>query len=63
MGYHDRRPPSYNTGIAVVNPLHEIQRKLIRIQQALDNISDQSVLTAVDLKVKIQNILDDKDTK
>jgi hypothetical protein len=63
MGYHDRRPPSFNTGIAVVNPLHEIQRKLIRIQDVLDNISDQSVLSADDLKAKIQNILDDKETK
>ena len=60
MGYHDRRPPDYNlTGIAVVNPLHEIQRKLKKVQEVLDNISDSSVLTANDLKVKIQKVLDD----
>ena len=58
MGYHDRRPPYQNTGIAVVNPLHEIQRKLKMIQEVLDNISDSSVLTANDLKVKIQKVID-----
>ena len=58
MGYHDRRPPYQNTGIAVVNPLHEIQRKLNEIQEVLDNISDSSVLTANDLKIKIQRVID-----
>ena len=58
MGYHDRRPPDYNkTGMGVINPLHEIQRKLIRVQEVLDNISDASVLTANDLKVKIEKVL------
>lgn len=60
MGYHDRRPPDYyKTGIGVVNPLHEIQRKLKKVQEVLDNISDSSVLTAEDLKAKIQRVLDD----
>ena len=60
MGYHDRRPPDYNkTGIGVVNPLYEIQRKLKKVQEVLDNISDSSVLTAEDLKAKIQRVLDD----
>ena len=63
MGYHDRRPPYLDAGIAVVNPLHEIQRKLIKIQEVLDNVSECSVLSADDLKVKIQNILDNKETK
>ena len=63
MGYHDRRPPYLDTGIAVVNPLHEIQRKLIRIQEVLDNISDSSVLTAIDLKIMIQKAIDGVDTK
>ena len=63
MGYHDRRPPYSDAGIAVVNPLHEIQRKLIKIQEVLDNVSECSVLSADDLKVKIQNILDNKETK
>ena len=64
MGYHDRRPPDYyKTGIGVVNPLHEIQRKLIRIQEVLDNVSDSSVLTAIDLKIMIQKAIDGVDTK
>ena len=60
MGYHDRNPPDYNkTGIGVVNPLLRIARKLKKVQEVLDNISDASVLTANDLKVKIQRVLDD----
>ena len=59
MGYHDKPPPDYNqVGIAVVNPLHRIEMKLKKIQEVLDNISDASVLTANDLKIKIQRVLD-----
>ena len=58
MGYHDRPPPDYNQiGIAVVNPLHRIELKLKKVQEVLDNISDQSVLTANDLKCKIEKVL------
>ena len=60
MGYHDRPPPDYmKTGISVVNPLIRIERKLKEVQEILDNISDASVLTANDLKIKIQRVLDD----
>ena len=49
MSYHDRNPPDYNkTGIGVVNPLLRIERKLKKVQEVLDNISDASVLTAND---------------
>jgi len=59
MSYHGQ-PPSYlKTGIGVVNPLIRIERKLKNIQDVLDNISDQSILTANDLKIKIQKVLDD----
>lgn len=59
MSYHDSWHPSYEEkGIAVVNPLHEIQRKLVKIRDVLDNISDSSVLTANDLKAMIQKVLD-----
>ncbi len=62
MSYHGYPPPHYNkAGIAVVNPLHRIEAKLKRVQETLDNISDESILTAIDLKIKIQLILDDKD--
>ena len=60
MGYHDRMPPDYvRTGMSVVNPLIRIERKLKKIREILDNISDSSVLTANDLKIKIQKVLDD----
>ena len=60
MSYHDQPPPDYyETGMAVVNPLIRIEKKLKNIRDVLDNISDASVLTANDLKVKIQRILDD----
>ena len=61
MSYHGYPPPdSYNeTGIAVVNPLIRIEKKLREVQNILDNISDASILTANDLKIKIQKVLDD----
>ena len=58
MGYHDRRPDYMKTGMAVVNPLIRIEKKLKKVQEVLDNIGEQSVLTAADLKVKIQQALD-----
>ena len=61
MSYHGN-PPSYNeTGIAVVNPLIRVERKLRKVQDVLDNISDQSILTANDLKIKIQKVLDESE--
>ena len=45
--------------MSVVNPLIRIERKLKKVQEILDNISDDSVLTANDLKTKIQTVLDD----
>ena len=60
MSYHGQPPPDYNqVGIAVVNPLHRIEQKLKKIQDVLDNISDHSILTAGDLKAKIQRVIDD----
>lgn len=62
MSYHGHPPPSYNKkGIAVVNPLIRIERKLKRIQEVLDNISAASDLTANDLKVKLQKVLKDEE--
>ena len=64
MSYHGRPPPDYNyKGISVVNPLIRIERKLKRIQEILDNISDASTLTAVDLKIKIEKEMADEDVK
>jgi|TARA_R110002124_G_scaffold141870_1_gene306445 hypothetical protein len=57
MSYHDQPPGYMKTGIGVVNPLIRIERKLKKIQDVLDNISDYSVLTANDLKIKIQKVI------
>ena len=58
MGYHDRQPPDYDrAGISIVNPLHKTQNKLDKIKGVLENISDSSELTAIDLKIMIQNVL------
>jgi hypothetical protein len=61
MSYHDKPPSYYNTGIAVVNPLIRIERKLMKVQDVLDNISDSSILTANDLKIKIQKVLNESE--
>ena len=67
MGYHDRdifekrwrtttkeNEQVDNPRIKIISP----QKKLIDIQQVLNDLSEQSVLTATDLKHKIQKILD-----
>ena len=60
MGYHDRKRPDYETtGIGVVNPLIRIEQKLKAVQDVLDNISDSSILTANDLKKKLEIVLKD----
>ena len=61
MSYHDQPPDYARTGIAVVNPLIRIERKLKRVQEVLDNISDASALTANDLKVKLQKVLKEEE--
>tara|TARA_R110000824_G_scaffold122948_1_gene280492 strand:+ start:430 stop:621 length:192 start_codon:yes stop_codon:yes gene_type:complete len=63
MSYHDQAPDYAKTGISVVNPLIRIERKLIRIQEVLDNISQSSILTAVDLKIKIEKAIAEEDAK
>ena len=64
MSYHGRPPPDYSyKGISVVNPLIRIERKLQRIQEVLDNISDASILTALDLKAKIEKAIAEEDAK
>tara|TARA_B100000131_G_scaffold249086_1_gene242292 strand:+ start:291 stop:518 length:228 start_codon:yes stop_codon:yes gene_type:complete len=71
MGYHDRdtfekrwntksnnldreKKDSNPPRVQIISP----QKKLYDIQQVLNNLSEQSVLTTDDLKVKIQLILD-----
>ena len=58
MSYHDKPPDYMRTGMAVVNPLIRIEKKLKKVQEVLDNISEQSILSATDLRIKIQQVLD-----
>jgi|TARA_Y200000002_G_scaffold307459_1_gene263555 hypothetical protein len=61
VSYHGQPPPEYNEiGIGVVNPLHQIELKLKKVQDVLDNISDQSILTANDLKCKLEKVLKER---
>ena len=46
----DRQLPK----VQIISP----QKQLYDIQQVLNNLSEQSVMTALDLKVSIQRILD-----
>jgi hypothetical protein len=62
MSYHGFPPPDYNqVGIAVVNPLHRIERKLKKIKQALEAVSENSGHTASDLKNLINQIIEDNE--
>ena len=67
MGYHDRdtfekrwrmqpekQEQSENPRMQIISP----QKKLHDIQQILNNLSEQTVLTTEDLKIKIQRVLD-----
>jgi len=63
MSYHGYPPPYEKTGIAVVNPLIRIERKLQKIQEVLDNIEEDSVLTATDLKIMIQRTIDEDEDR
>jgi len=57
MGYHDRMPPSYKeTGIAVVNPLRQLQKRLDKIQEVIDGLPEKAV-TVAELSDTIQKIL------
>jgi len=60
MSYHDGIPPQYSTtGIGVVNPLRQIERKLKKIQDVLDDISEGSALSANELKAQLLKVIDD----
>ena len=75
MGYHDRKPRDLNnSGISFVNPnlqreresarvQQSLERKLARVKEVLDNISDASVMTALDLKSMIERAMNEEDVK
>ena len=56
MGYHDRKRPDYlNTGMGVVNPLHEQQRRLTKLEKFLREIAEET--EDAHLRERIQAIL------
>tara|TARA_Y100000592_G_C5344190_1_gene255719 strand:+ start:73 stop:255 length:183 start_codon:yes stop_codon:yes gene_type:complete len=60
MSYHGFPPPDFkDTGISVVNPLIQIEQKFKKIRNILDNISENTELTAYDLKIKLLAVMND----
>ncbi len=57
MSYHGYPPPEYNkTGIAVVNPLMQLQKRLDKIQKVIHSLPEKA-MTAFELSEAIQEIL------
>ena len=57
LGYHDRKKPDYmKTGMGVVNPLHEQQRRLTKLEKFLNEIAEQT--DDPQLRERIQNVLE-----
>jgi len=62
MSYHDI-PPYYDynsTGIAVVNPLIRVEKKLIKIKELISELDSETELTIGDLKNMIEEIIEEK---
>ena len=57
MSYHDGYDCPRREGIAVVNPLIEIQRKLDKIKELVGNQEKMEDLSAIDLKKLIEEII------
>ena len=56
MGYHDRKQPDYlKTGIGVVNPLHQQQKKLTQLEKFLREMAEET--DDPQLKQKIEEVL------
>jgi hypothetical protein len=60
MSYHDGYDRPMMEGISVVNPIIEIQKKLIKIRELIEDKDDSlEDLTVNDLKGLIENILNE----
>ena len=56
MSYHDKPPDwSNNTGIAVVNPLHEQRKRLTKLENFLKELAEE--IESPEIKQKIQKFL------
>jgi hypothetical protein len=67
MSYHDQPPGYMKAGIGVVNPIYEIQRKLDKITQLVNELStdehEDAGVISIEHLWAIQNILDGEDVK
>ena len=68
MSYHGCPPPDYNKiGIGVVNPIHELQRKLDKITQLVNELDtsehEDAGVISIEHLWAIQDILDGEDVK
>ena len=67
MSYHDNYIRPDSTGISVVNPLHEVQLKLNKITQLVNELTTDEHENAGVISIEhlwaIQNILDGEDVK
>jgi len=67
MSYHDQPPAYMRAGIGVVNPIHEIQRKLDKITELVNELStdehEDAGVISIEHLWTIQNILDGEDVK
>ena len=66
MGYHDRSPPDYiRTGMGVVNPLRELQRKLDKIKEIVNELGtdehENAGVVSIEHIWQITDILDGLD--
>ena len=54
MGYHDRKQPDYlKTGIGVVNPLHQQQKKLTQLEKFLREIAEENVCRFEEVELRV----------
>ena len=67
MSYHDNYVKPGSTGISVVNPLHEMQLKLDKITQLVNELSTDEHENVGAISIEhlwaIQSILDGEDAK
>ena len=68
MSYHGRPPPDYSyKGIAVVNPLRDLQSKLDKITAIVNELStdehENAGMISIEHLWAIQDILDGEDVK
>jgi len=60
MSYHGYPPPDYDKiGIAVVNPLHRIEKKLSKIESILLDEGQNEDISKDDLRALLEDVLNE----